>query len=108
MDQGTVTLTILGMAVLTLAIKVVPVVALARRRLPPLLLEALRHLPIAVMSAMTVQLVAVSAGRLNFAADNLSLWLTIPTVAVAALSRNLFVTIAAGLALVALGRQLLA
>jgi len=101
MDQDVVSLTILGMAAVTLALKAVPLVALARRSLPPVVHDLLRHLPIAVLSAMTVQLVAVKDGAPFLAFDNIALIAAIPTVIVGVVSRNLFLTIAFGVGFLA-------
>ena len=107
MDQDTISLTILGMAAITVMLKAVPLVALASRRLPPVVHDALRHLPIAVLSAMTVQLVAVKDGGLLLSVENLSLLVSIPTVVVGLWTRNLFATIAFGVGLLAAARALL-
>lgn len=100
MDQTTAFLTILAMGAVSMALKLAPVVLLPGRKLPHWLDLSLRHLPVAVLSAMTVQLLAIVDGEINLELGNVALWAAIPTVICAALTRSLFWTIAFGMTLV--------
>jgi len=100
MDQTSTFLTILAMGAVSMAIKLAPVVFLPGRQLPRWLDVSLRHLPVAVLSAMTVQLLAVVDGEIDLRLANLALWAAIPTVICATLTRSLFWTIAFGMTLV--------
>jgi branched-subunit amino acid transport protein len=68
--------------------------------------DALRHLPIAVLAAMTVQLIAVKDGEPFLTLDNLPLLVALPTIAIGLWTRNLFVTIAFGVGGLAVVRAL--
>lgn len=104
MDEVTILATILGMAAVTLLVRVGPLALLGGRRLPSLVEASLKHLPIAVLAAMVVQLLAVREGRLQVALNDVTLWAALPTFAVAIWTRNLFATLAAGMGTVALAR----
>ena len=107
MDQTTTFLTILAMGAVSMALKLAPVVFLPGRRLPSWLELSLRHLPVAVLSAMTVQLLAVVDGGVDLQLGNVALWAALPTVIFAALTRSLFWTIAVGMTLVVAARWLI-
>jgi len=51
-----------------------------------------------------VQLVMVKNGALSFSIDDVTIWAALPTLAAAALTRNLFVTIAVGMGFVVVVR----
>lgn len=82
---------VLGCALVTALPRVLPLVALSRVELPWLLAEWLRHVPVAVLSALlAIELLATgAAGLLSIAA----------ALVVATLTRSLLGTVAAGVAL---------
>ena len=100
MGEITILLTILGMSAVTLLIKAAPLAILGSRKLPRVVEDGLKHLPVAVLSGMVVQLVMVKNGALSFSIDDVTIWAALPTLASAALTRNLFVTIAVGMGFV--------
>jgi branched-subunit amino acid transport protein len=100
MDQTTTFLTILAMGAVSMGLKLAPVVLLPGRKLPRWIDISLRHLPVAVLSAMTIQLLAIVENEISLGFGNLALWAAIPTVICAALTRSLFWTIAFGMSLV--------
>jgi branched-subunit amino acid transport protein len=104
MDEITILLTILGMSAVTLLIKVAPLAILGSRKLPRVVEDGLKHIPVAVLSGMVVQLVMVKNGALSFSIDDVTIWAALPTLAAAALTRNLFVTIAVGMGFVVVVR----
>lgn len=106
MDQTANFLTILGMGAVSMMLKLAPVVLLPGRQLPGWLELSLRHLPVAVLSAMTLQLLAISQGEIQVEWRNVALWAAIPTVICAAVTRSLFWTIAFGMTLVVVARWL--
>lgn len=92
-------LIILGMGLVTYAIRVLPIFVLERYPLPPRLHTALRLVPIAVLSAIILPEIARPAGALDVSLAN-PRWLAgLAAIVVAHFSRNVLVTIAVGMAL---------
>jgi branched-subunit amino acid transport protein len=129
-DQNTITLTIVGMAVVTYLPRLLPLLILTRKStrgrqdlchsersaaesknldktpstLSPLVEAWLRYVPAAVLAAMLLPSLLVAEGRANLAWDNLYLWAALPTLGVAWKTRSLFAAVLTGMALVTLGR----
>lgn len=99
---------IVGMAVVTAIPRIVPLLLLSSRSLPEPFMRWLEMIPPAVLAALLAQellLTRSDAGvALNFSAENIFLWATIPTVLVGWFSKNFFATVATGLITVALVR----
>ncbi|MEK9947237.1 MAG: AzlD domain-containing protein [Alphaproteobacteria bacterium] len=104
MGEIAILLTILGMSAVTLLIKAVPLAILGSRKLPRIVEDGLKHLPVAVLSGMVVQLVLVKNAELSFSFDDATVWAVLPTLAIAAITRNLFITIAVGMGFVVVVR----
>lgn len=96
--------TILGMSAVTLLLKGTPLALLGGRKLPRGVEAALKHLPVAVLSGMVVQLILVENGELSIRLGAVTTWAALPTLAVAFWTRNLFATIAVGMGFVAVVR----
>ena len=91
---------------LTLLLKTGPVTLLKGGDFPPLLRRWLDFVPVAVMAALVGPDIFIYEGKLDLSSYNLFLLVSIPTFLVAWLSKNYFVTIAFGIALVILARYL--
>ncbi|NQV79501.1 MAG: AzlD domain-containing protein [Alphaproteobacteria bacterium] len=104
MGEVAILVTILGMSAVTLLIKVSPLVLLGSRKLPRGVEDALKYLPVAVLSAMVVQLLMVKDGALNLTFDDAMVWAAVPTLVTAIVTRNLFASIAVGMGFVAVVR----
>ncbi|MDA0369563.1 MAG: AzlD domain-containing protein [Proteobacteria bacterium] len=104
MGEVTILVTILGMSAVTLLIKMSPLVLLGNRKLPRGVEDIMKHLPVAVLSAMVVQLLMVKDGALNLTFDDALVWAALPTVVTAVVTRNLFASIAVGMGFVAVVR----
>src|SRR5690606_1083759 len=90
-------LLILGMAVITFAIRY-SLFAWPNLRFPPLVRQGLRYVPIAVLCAIVAPGMFMPDGQtLQVRLDNAYLLGGVVTIAIAALSRNLLATIAGGL-----------
>lgn len=87
---------ILACALVTALPRVLPLVALARLELPRWLLDWLGYVPIAVLAALLAVDVLLPGGRPNFSPWNPALLALLPAFAVAAWSRSLIGTVAAG------------
>lgn len=106
MDQKTVFLTILGMAVVTYGPRVLPVWILSSRSLPPLVVTWIRFVPVAVLSAMLLPALLVPDGRIDLGWHNYFLWAAIPCLLLVWKTRSYFGGILLGMLLVAAARLL--
>jgi branched-subunit amino acid transport protein len=97
---------IAGMAVATYLTRAPLLLALASRPLPPRLRLWLRLIPLAVLPALAVPLVLVEQGRLLLSLAHPPLWGAVVVLVLAARRVNLLVTVALGVAVVALLRAL--
>ena len=100
-------MTICGMLVVTYIPRMLPVVALASRNMPPVLIRWLGFIPTAVLSALLVPDLVLSKGSLHAGPDNLFLWAALPTLLVAWKTRSFFGTIFTGMVLVAAARWMM-
>ena len=94
----TLWLTIAGMGIVTFLPRVLPFLLVERFEMPGRVRQALSYVPMAVLSAIVAQDLVAPGGETDLSADNLRLLAGVAGVAVAALSRNIAVTIVAGMA----------
>lgn len=106
MDQKTIFLTILGMALVTYVPRVLPLWVLSSKSLPPLVTTWLRYVPVAVLSAMLLPALLIKDKQIDFGFDNLFLWAAVPTILVAWKTKSFFGTVVVGIGTVALARFL--
>ncbi len=106
MDQTVISLTILGMALVTYLPRLLPVWLLSRRILPPLVVVWLRYVPVAVLAAMLLPALVVQEGEINLELNNLFFWAAVPAVLVAWKTKSFFGTVLTGMGLVALVRYI--
>ena len=102
--NGPLLLCLLGSVVVTLLPKILPVTFLKGDSLPPLLRHWLSFVPVAVMAALVGPDVFFYEGHFNAGLSNLFLMVSLPALLVAWWTKNYFLTIAFGLALVILAR----
>jgi branched-subunit amino acid transport protein len=107
MEQEIVFLTLLGMLAVTYVPRVLPVLMLSSRRLPPVVVAWLRHVPVAVLAAMLFPALFVQEGRIDLGLDNLFLWAAVPAFLVARGRRSFFTTVIVGIVVVAVARLVL-
>lgn len=88
----------------TILLKTAPATILKGDSLPKLVRRWLEFVPVAVMAALVGPDIFIYEGRLDFGFSNLFLLVSIPTLLVAMLSKNYFVTIAVGIGLVIAAR----
>lgn len=89
---------------LTLILKTAPMTLLKGGAFPPLLRRWLAYVPAAVMAALVGPDIFLYNDKFDLSFSNLFLMASIPTAFAAWISKNYFVTIAFGIALVILGR----
>jgi branched-subunit amino acid transport protein len=96
-----------AMGAVTYVPRLLPLLLLADRHLPPRLLEFLKGFPVAVLAAFVAPLLLAPEGTPAFGRDNLELLVAVPTVVLAVLSRSLIVTVVSGAVLMTLARAVL-
>lgn len=101
-------LLILGMALVTFATRYIMVALLGRWQAPRLLTRALYYVPLAAFSALILPDLVTRAGRVTLALDNPRLIGGVAAIAVAALTRRMVLTIAAGMGVMWLAQAVLA
>ena len=107
MDQEAVFLTILGVGLVTYLPRVLPVVLLSSKSIPPILESWLQLVPVAVLAALVAPSLLVEDAQLALHYDNLFLWASFPTLFVAWHTKSLFASVVVGMSVVALARALL-
>ena len=90
--------TFIGIVVPMLLTKPMVLALLSRSKLPDVVLQALQFVPAAVLSAIVVPMLAAPDGALALSVNNHALVAGVLAIAVAAVSRNLLLTIALGMA----------
>jgi branched-subunit amino acid transport protein len=94
----TVWLTVLAMGLVTYLIRLSVIGAIGRIDIPPLVQRALRFVPPAVLSAIVFPELLRPSGALDVSAGNLRLIAGLVAIVVAWRTRNVLLTIAAGMA----------
>jgi branched-subunit amino acid transport protein len=89
---------IAGMVAVTFAVRYIPLVMAGRLRLPRIVETALRYVPVAVLTAITVPVVLMPKGTLEVEVGNPYLFGSLAAVLVAWLTKRLLPTIAGGMA----------
>lgn len=99
-------MTILGMMIVTYLPRALPLLALAQRTLPDLIIRWLSFIPVAVLAAMLVPILILQDGGLDFSGNNIFLWAAIPTIVVSWKTGSFVSAVIIGMGCVALGRYL--
>jgi branched-subunit amino acid transport protein len=108
MDQKTIFLTILGMALVTYIPRLLPVWLLSSRSLPKVVVAWLHYVPVAVLAAMLFPAIVVQGSQVDLSLNNLFLLAAFPTLLVAWKTRSLFASVITGTVVLAVARQVLA
>lgn len=106
MEQTKVFLIILGMMLVTYGPRVLPVLTLSSRALPPGLSRWLQLIPAAVLASLLAPALLLQDGKLEISIQNYFLWAAIPTLLVAVLGRSFVWAILTGMGVVAILRYL--
>jgi len=88
---------LIGVSLVTLIPRVLPMVLFSRINMPEWLLAFLRYVPIAVMTALLAQAVLTEDEEWIPLQDNLNLLALVPTLLAAVLTRSLLVTVLTGI-----------
>ncbi len=104
MMRTQVLLIILGAAIVTLIPRIAPLVLLSRVTLPGRVVRWLEFVPVAVLSALLAQAVAMPEGRISWPPENLAMVAVVPVLLIAVRTRSLIKTVAGGVIVMALLR----
>jgi len=88
---------LIGVSLVTLIPRVLPMVLFSRMPMPEWLLAFLRYVPIALMTALLAQSVLTEDEAWIPLQDNLNLIALVPTLVAAVLTRSLLVTVLTGI-----------
>lgn len=108
MTTGDELILIMGMMLVTFGVRYPVLAILGRLELPPRILNALRYVPVAVLTAITVPAVLAPDGQVNLSVDNAYMVASVFAVLVSLYSKNLLLTIVLGMGLFLLWRLLFA
>ncbi len=97
---------LIGMGLVTYLPRMLPLVALAQRRLPQGLIDWLGLIPVAILAALVAPGLFLNAGTQAFSLTRLELLVAVPTLAFAIRTRSLGGTVFVGMGLFWLGRLL--
>lgn len=99
-SEMTISLTIVGMALVTILPRILPLLLLSTASLPGWLRIWLEYIPVAVLAVLLVPSLLIKDGHLNFSQENLYLWAALPCLWVAWRTRSLLGTVGTGLVIV--------
>jgi branched-subunit amino acid transport protein len=91
-------LMVAGMTAVTFGIRYGMLMLVTRLTLPPAAVRALRYVPVAVLTAITVPTIAAPAGAIDVSPGNAYLYAGIIAALIAWRTRNLLLTIVLGMA----------
>lgn len=108
MDQQKVLFAIVGMTLVTYGPRLLPAWLLSRASLPPAVERWLRFVPVAVLSTLLWPSLLLKEGGTAFDVHlhNLPLMVSVPTAAVALVTRSFLGTVVVGVSIVAATRYL--
>lgn len=92
---------LIGAAVVTLIPRTLPLVLISRLKLPDYVMKFLKHVPLAIMTALVAQTVLTEDGEW-ISPDNPEWLAFFPTLAVAMFTRSLLLTVVTGIVSAAL------
>ena len=97
MNAADIWLMILGVALVSLAPRIIPVILFSRCKMPPWLEKWLSFVAPAVLGALTAVSILAPAGIIDLGRDNLYIWAFIPTLAAGLISKSIFLTLLVGI-----------
>ena len=100
--ESEIILIIIGMSLVTMLPRILPLVVLTKVSLPPLVVNWLKHIPVAILSALLLPSLLLSNGTLSLTLDNKYILASIPCMLLAAKTKNLFLTVIVGIGMMAL------
>ena len=98
-------LIIIGMSLVTYIPRMLPLVVLSKFDLPPLFLQWLKYIPVAVLSALLAPGVLVVNGHLSLGLNNKYFLASIPCFIIGFWTKNLFITVLVGIVSMFIAKQ---
>lgn len=95
--RWTILLIIIGTAIVTFIPRALPLMVLSRMQLHKGVIQWLKHVPVAVMAALVAQELFLSDDKFSLISNKLELLASLPTLAIAILTRSLLGTVLVGL-----------
>jgi branched-subunit amino acid transport protein len=92
------------MTMVTYLPRLLPVLFLSSRSLPPILAAWLRYIPVSVMAAMVMPTLVLQDQQIAIGRDNIFFWAAFPTLLVAWKTKSLFGSVVVGMIVVAVAR----
>ena len=102
MSDTKIWLMILGVAAVSMAPRILPVAFFSRREMPSWLKKWLSFVAPEVLGALTAVSILAPAGKIDLSGSNLYIWAFFPTLAVGLKTKNIFLTLFAGIISMAL------
>jgi branched-subunit amino acid transport protein len=102
MDNTNIWLIIIGVSIVSLSPRILPVALLSRFEFPAIIKEWLSFVAPAVLGGLTVISVFAPDGIIDISINNKYIWAFLPTVITAVKTKNLFLTLLVGIAAMAL------
>jgi len=90
-------LTIMGVSIVTLLPRVLPLMVLSRMQLPDWAMRWLNYVPVAVMAALIAQELFTADGKLDVSRNYTEILAALPTFAMAVITRSLLGTVVVGI-----------
>lgn len=97
MSDASIWMMIIGVSVVSLSPRILPVALFSRFEFPALVKEWLSFVAPAVLGALTAVSVLAPQGEIDISAQNIYIWAFIPTLAVAVKTKSLFYTLIVGI-----------
>lgn len=102
MSAAEIWIMIIGVSIVSLLPRILPVALLSRMEFSEAFKEWLSYIAPAVLGALAALSVIAPNGQIDFHASNLYLWAAIPTIIVAVRTRSLFYSLTVGIVSMAL------
>lgn len=93
---------IIGVAIVSMLPRILPVALLSRFEFPPILKEWLSYIAPAVLGALTAISILAPHGSIDISVSNIYIWAFIPTFIVAVKTKSLFYTLLVGIIVMAI------
>ncbi|HHX88149.1 MAG TPA: AzlD domain-containing protein [Firmicutes bacterium] len=102
MDQASFWIMVIGVSAVSILPRILPVALFSRLELPAPIKKWLSFVAPSVLGALTAISFLAPQGRIDLSPHNLYIWAFLPTVAVAAKTKNLFYTMLTGISALAI------
>jgi branched-subunit amino acid transport protein len=97
---------IIGMGIVTYLPRMIPAAVLSKRKIPELLIKFLSYIPAAVLSALFFPSVLMVDNKISISMSNTLLLTSLLTFPLAYKTRNMFLTVIAGMVIIVLLNRL--